>query len=407
MTFFADLHIHSAYSRATSKDMHIDTIARYAKLKGIKLIGTGDFTHPLWLDELKKELSPTNNNLFTLNDTYFLLTTEVSNVYPKNGKFKKIHNIIFAPSFTAVQKINSFLSKYGNLEEDGRPTLSLPPAVMTKNIIDLVPDALIVPAHMWTPWFSIFGSHSGFDSVEECFEDTTQNIFALETGLSSDPPMNCNLSALDRFALISNSDAHSPANIGRESNCFDCELSYSEIINVIKSKDKNKFKFTIEFFPEEGKYHWDGHRNCKIRMSPEEAIKNNNICPNCKRKITIGVLHRITALSDRVAPPTDNRIPCKHLIPLAEIIADVLGIGKNTKGVSSAYDKLVNHFETEYNCLLEVSESELVKVTTPQIAHSICNVRIGKVNILPGYDGEYGTIKVVSDLPNPTSPLLW
>lgn len=398
MEFFADFHIHSAYSRATSKEMHICSIAKYAQLKGIKLMGTGDFTHPEWLNELKKELTPVDNNLFTYKSIHFILTAEVSNVYEKNGKFRKIHNIIFAPSFEKVEEINSFLVKYGSLEADGRPTLSVPSDIMAKGIFNAVLDAVIVPAHIWTPWFSLFGSHGGFDKVEDCFGEATKNIFALETGLSSDPPMNRQWSALDRFALISNSDAHSPANIGREANCFDCELSYNEIINVIKSQDRNKFKFTIEFFPEEGKYHWDGHRNCGARISPEEAIANDNICPKCGKRITIGVLHRIKALSDRKEHKARQGIPCKHLIPLSEIIADAFGVGKDTEKVFSEYNKLVSHFGTEFNCLLEVPEVELNEITTPKIAQAISNVREGKVNILPGYDGEYGKINVVTDV---------
>lgn len=393
--------------------MRIKRIAEQAKIKGIKLMGTGDFTHPLWLNEIKKELTPVEHNLFKYagdkpfceakasrygeEDIYFILTAEVSNVYEKYGKIRKVHNIIFAPTLNSVEKINLFLSRYGALEADARPTLSLDCETMVKRILTLSPDIFIVPSHIWTPWFALFGANGGFDKIEECFGEQSKNIFALETGLSSDPPINWRWSALDRYAFISNSDAHSPENIGREANCFDCELDYFEIMNAIKSQDSEKFKFTIEFFPEEGKYHWDGHRKCETRIAPEEAIANNNICPKCGRKITIGVMHRIISLSDRKKPKSENRIPCKHLIPLAEIIADILGVGKDTTKVAGEYNKLISHYGTEFNCLLNVPLPDLKSATTPEIADAICRVREGKVNILPGYDGVYGKISVAME----------
>ncbi|MDI6839783.1 MAG: endonuclease Q family protein [bacterium] len=393
MKFFADFHIHSMYSRATSRDMRISSIAQTAKIKGLKLMGTGDFTHPSWIKELKDELNPEDGNLFKYGETYFILTTEVNNVYTKNGKLRKIHNIIFGPTFEAVNKINSFLSKHGNLEVDGRPIVSLDSEIMVKGLFEIVPDTFVVPSHVWTPWFSLFGANFGFDSIEECFGNQTSNIFALETGLSSDPPMNWRWSLLDRFALISNSDAHSLRNIGREANCFDCELNYYEIINAIKTQEPAKFKFTVEFFPEEGKYHWDGHRKCGTRISPEEAIANDNICPKCGRPVTVGVMHRVILLADR-KKPKDGKIPCKHLIPLHEIISDALGVGIETEKVINEYSKLIHHFGTEFGCLLEAPYEELKTVTIPKIARSICNVREGKVNILPGYDGVYGKVNV-------------
>ncbi len=396
MKFFADFHIHSKYSRATSPEMRIHLISQTAKLKGITLMGTGDFTHPEWLKELKEELTPVDNNLFKHEDTYFIFTAEVNNIYHRNGKLRKIHNVIFASSFEAVDKINSFLSKYGNLEADGRPTLSLDSEPMVHQIFNLVPDAFFVPAHIWTPWFALFGANFGFDSIEECFGEEVKNIGALETGLSSDPPMNWRWSALDRFALISNSDAHSPKNIGREANFFDCELSYSEITQAIKHQDSEKFKFTTEFFPQEGKYHWDGHRKCDTRISPEEAIANDNLCPKCGRKITIGVMHRVVSLSDR-KEPEPREIGCKHLIPLLEIIADTLDVGKDTETAFKEYNKLVYHFGSEFECLLEVPYEKLQSVVSPQIAQSICAVREEKVEILPGYDGVYGKISVKTE----------
>ena len=370
-----------------------------AKIKGIKLMGTGDFTHPLWLNEIKKELTPVRNNLFKHEeeDVYFILTVEVSSVYEKRGKIRKVHNIIFVPTINSAERLNLFLSKYGNLESDARPTLSLDCETMVKRILDMVPEALIVPSHIWTPWFALFGANGGFDSMEECFGKQSENIFALETGLSSDPPMNWRWSALDKCTFISNSDAHSPENIGREANCFDCELSYTEIVNILKRQDAKKFKFTIEFFPEEGKYHWDGHRKCETRISPEEAIANNNICPKCGRKITVGVMHRIISLADRKKPKSEKRIPCTHLIPLTEIIADVLKVGKDTTKVLTEYNKLISHCGTEFNCLLNTPLDELKSATTSEIAEAICGVREGKVTILPGYDGVYGKISVAVD----------
>lgn len=393
MRFFADFHIHSKYSRATSRSMTIEGIALAAKHKGIKLMGTGDFTHPEWLQQLKETLTPVGGNLFKYGDTYFMLTTEVSNIYTKNNKLRKIHNMIFAPTFEAVEKLNLFLAKYGKLAADGRPIIILDSEVMTKGILECAPQSFIVPAHIWTPWFSLFGANSGFDSIEECFGEQTSNILALETGLSSDPPMNWMWSALDKFALISNSDAHSPRNIGREVNCFECELDYFEILNAIKLQDSEKFKFTIEFFPQEGKYHWDGHRNCDARISPQEALAHNNLCPKCGKPITVGVMHRVVALADR-KEPQHRKISCKHLIPLLEIIGDALGMGVESQKVMHEYNNLLHHFGSEFECLLNVSYEELKQATSSKIAHGICNVREEKVNILPGYDGVYGKISV-------------
>jgi len=266
--FIADFHIHSKYSRATSKEMDIEHLVRWAKLKGIDLLGTGDWTHHLWLEELKNKLEPLNNGLFIYQGVRFILTTEVNNIYFKYGRNRRIHNLIFAPSFRVVDEVNSVLSSYGNLAADGRPTLGLGSAELARIVFDICPDCFLVPAHAWTPWFGLFGSQTGFDKIEECFDKETPNIYALETGLSSDPAMNWRWSELDRFALISNSDAHSPNRLGREANVFDCKMDYYEIIDALKKKDNRRFLSTIEFFPQEGKYHFDGHRNCNICFSP-------------------------------------------------------------------------------------------------------------------------------------------
>ncbi|MBU0476659.1 endonuclease Q family protein, partial [Patescibacteria group bacterium] len=327
MKFIADFHIHSKYSRATSPQMDLENLDKWAKIKGIKVLGTGDFTHPEWFKNLKKKLEPAESGLFKIknkeSETRFILTSEISCIYSKGGKVRKIHILVFAPSFEVVEKINKQLSRIGNLKADGRPILGLDAKELAKIVLNASEDCLVVPAHLWTPWFSIFGSKSGFDSIEECFEDYSKYIFAGETGLSSDPAMNWRLSILDKITLISNSDAHSPQKIGREANVFDIEVSYSAICEAIKSKDTQKFLYTIEFFPQEGKYHYDGHRNCNICLSPKESKKYNNLCPNCGRPLTIGVLNRVDILADREDDfKSEGAIPFKSLIPLTEIIAE-------------------------------------------------------------------------------------
>jgi len=399
MQFVADFHLHSKYSRATSQKMDLENLDRWAKIKGILVLGTGDFTHPLWFQELKEKLEIAEPGLFTLkkseNKTRFILTTEVSCVYFKKGKQRKIHLIIFSPSLEICEKINNYLKLYGNLAADGRPTLSLDAKELLKIILNISEDCLLVCAHAWTPWFGVFGSKSGFDSLEECFEDYTKYIYSIETGLSSDPPMNWRLSSLDRITLISCSDAHSPSKIGREANIFNCQLSYFEIIKAIKEKDKNKFLYTIEFFPEEGKYHYDGHRNCGISFSPKETKKYNGICPICGKPLTIGVLSRVEKLADRPEGfVPENAIPFKSLIPLEEIIADVLGKGAGTIEVEKEYEKLIEKFENEFNVLINVQISDLEVVTLPEISEGIMRVREGKVFIEPGYDGVYGKIRI-------------
>lgn len=398
MQFIADFHIHSKYSRATSKDMDVKNIAKWAKLKGIQLMGTGDFTHHLWLEELKSNLEPQNNGLFIYNGINFMLTSELSSIYSKKGKTYRVHIMIFAPSFKVVDKINQTLSAIGNLASDGRPILGLDVKELTRIVMDISDDCFIVPAHVWTPWFSVFGSASGFNKIEYCFEEQTKNIHCLETGLSSDPAMNWRWSALDKFSLISNSDSHSPSKIGREANVFDCKIDYYDIIDALTKKDKKRFLYTIEFFPEEGKYHFDGHRNCNIRLSPKESKQNNNICPKCKRPLTIGVMNRVEQLSDREEGfiPKDA-IPFKNLIPLDEIIADAKGVGKSSQAVEKEYHAILSRFGTEFNILLDVDDEQLKKSISPRIAEGIIRVRKGNVKIYPGYDGEYGKIQIFDE----------
>lgn len=401
MKFIADFHLHSKYSRATSPQMDLENLDRWAKIKGIKILGTGDFTHPEWLKNLKEKLEPAEPGLFKLkrsdSETRFLLTTEVSCVYSKKGRVRKIHIILFSPSFEICDKINVHLGWIGNLKADGRPILGLDAKELSKIVLNISQDCLIVPGHIWTPWFSLFGSRSGFNSIEECFEEYTKYIFAGETGLSSNPAMNWRLSALDKITLISNSDSHSPSRIGRESNVFDTEVSYSTIIEAIKSKNPLKFLYTVEFFPEEGKYHYDGHRICGISLSPQESKKYNNICPNCGRPLTIGVLNRVEELADRpVGFKPATFIPFKSLVPLVEIIADALGLLSGAKQVNEEYNRLIEKFGNEFKVLLEASRQDLEAATLPEIAEGIVRVREGRVDIEPGYDGVYGKIRIFS-----------
>lgn len=396
MKFVADFHIHSKYSRATSPQMNIKALSEFAKIKGISLLGTGDFTHHLWIEELKQNLKDSGNGLFEYNGVSFMLTGEISSIYTKNGRGRRIHNIIFAPSFTIADKINSTLSGYGNLASDGRPIMGLDAKDLAEILFGISKDIFLVPAHIWTPHFSLFGSKSGFDAIEECFEEYSKDIYALETGLSSDPGMNWQWSKLDRFNLISNSDSHSPQKIGREANVFDIEMSYKSIIDTLKKKDNKKFLYTVEFFPEEGKYHYDGHRLCKVNWSPDETKKNKNICNVCGKPVTVGVMNRVEELGDRengFVP--EGAVPYKRMIPLSEIIADVLDVSDSSKAVEAGYNSIIPKLGTEFEVLMEIKEDELLKKLPQKIAQAIIKVRNGKVNIIPGYDGEYGKIEVL------------
>jgi len=398
MAFIADFHIHSKYSRATSKDMDLVSLAKWAKIKGVSLLGTGDFTHPIWFSELKDNLKEAGKGLYSYEGLYFILTAEVSNIYFKAGRTRKVHNLIFAPGLGAVEEINRALSKYGILSSDGRPILSLECDKMVKMLSAIDPDIFFIPGHAWTPHFSIFGSNSGFDSPEECFEDQTPKIFSIETGLSSDPEMNWRWSKLDRFCLTSNSDSHSPQKIGREANVFKDKIDYVELIKILKTKDKTKFLYTIEFFPEEGKYHWDGHRACKARLSPEEAVRVNNICPVCGKRVTVGVMHRLESLADRKEGFVDESSPSfKSLVPLAEIIADAMRVGADSAKVEKEYFQLVKNFGTEFNILMDIPDEELMSNCPERIAKGIINVRHGNLDIVPGYDGEYGKVKIFKE----------
>jgi len=381
--------------------MNLENLDKWARIKGIKVLGTGDFTHPEWFKNLKEKLEPAETGLFKLKNsdspTRFILTAEISCIYTKGGRVRKIHIIVFAPSFEIVDKINAHLGWIGNLKADGRPILGLDAKELAKIVLNISENCLIVPAHLMTPWFSLFGSKSGFDSLQECFNEYSKYIFAGETGLSANPLMLWRMLDGRRITLISNSDSHSPAHLGREANVFDTEISYPAITNAIKLKDPQKFLYTIEFFPEEGKYHYDGHRVCGISLSPAESKRYNNICPNCGRSLTIGVLNRVEELADRPNgfKPAAS-IPFKSLIPLEEIIADAIGQGTGTIEVDKEYKNLIEKFSNEFSVLIDISRSELEAVTLSEIAEGIIRVREGKVNIEPGYDGVYGKIRIFS-----------
>ena len=404
MKYIGDFHIHSHYSRATSKDMNIEELDRWARIKGIHVLGTGDFTHPQWFRELQEKLEPAEEGLYKFKNgdspTRFILTVEVSSIYSYGGQVRRIHNIVFAPSFQAAAKLNRKLNKVGNLRADGRPILGLPAHELLKMTLDASEDCMLVPAHAWTPWFSVFGSKSGFDSIEECFGDLSKYIYAIETGLSSDPAMNWRLSALDNITLISNSDCHSARRIGREANVFEGEaLSYKNIIDAIKKKGSHmRLVETIEFFPEEGKYHYDGHRDCKISLSPKESHKIKEICPNCGRPLTVGVLSRVEELADRPEGyKPKNAVPFRSLVPLDEIIAESLGVvGSQTKGVLKNYNNLIEAFGSEFAILLEAPLKKVEEAALPEVAEALRRVRRGELHIEPGYDGEYGRVRIFS-----------
>jgi len=408
MRVIADFHIHGRYSRATSQNMCIKEIANFAKIKGLNLVGTGDFTHTKWLKELQEALIPdADSGLYRVASNpelpvYFIVTTEVSTIFTYENEIKKVHHVILTPSVETAAQINDRLAKYGSLNADGRPTLNLDAPHLVEEVMEVSNDNMVFPAHAWTPWFSIFGAFSGFNSVEECYQDMTKHIYALETGLSSDPPMNWRLSKLDKFALVSNSDSHSfwPWRIGREANVFELDKpSYYEILDAIRAKDTKRFKFTIETDPAYGKYHWTGHRNCNVSFSPQEAIKLGNICPVCRRKLTKGVEQRVEELADRPYGFRPNgAIGFMHLLPLSEIIATVLRVDSpSTQQVWSIYNRLVGKFGDEYSVLIDASREALSEVVDAKIAEAIVNVREGRVKVRPGYDGVYGQLIIFDE----------
>lgn len=409
MKQIADLHIHSRYSMATSKDGTPEMLDLWARKKGITLLGTGDMTHPLWRQELKDKLIPAEPGLFRLKDEFvlpeaahypgksprFVLSGEISSIYKKDGKTRKVHSLILLPGFLEADAFAARLEKIGNIHSDGRPILGLPCRDLLEIMLEISEKGMYIPAHIWTPHFSLFGAKSGFDTIEECFEELTPYIHALETGLSSDPVMNWQISALDRYQLVSHSDAHSPSKLGREADLLDIELSYQGLFNAVQKG--TGLEGTIEFFPEEGKYHYDGHRKCGVCLSPREAEKYNGICPVCGKKLTMGVDHRILQLSDRdegaAAMPESGR-PYESLVPLPEVISACVGFSTASKKVQGRYEMLLKKLGAEFSILREVPQEDIRTVGGEALAEGIRRLRAGEVVRKPGFDGEYGKIEL-------------
>ena len=455
MKFIADLHVHSYLSRATSKRSDLVNLHAWAQRKGISVVGTGDFTHPEWRRRLRDELVEAEPGLFRLSaekgaekriggnkagilvkgrsaersesaersgsversgsaersgshetrrrsrgayaykgPVRFMLQTEISSIYKWGDKVRKVHNLVYMPDIESAELFSRRLGELGNVESDGRPILGLDSRDLLEIVLESSGEAFLIPAHIWTPWFSVLGSKSGFDAIEECYRDLTEHVFALETGLSSDPAMNWRLSKLDRFTLVSNSDAHSPPRLGREANLFDCEFSYHGIMEAIRTR--RGFLGTIEFFPEEGKYHADGHRKCGLRMMPEETLKRDGLCPVCGRKVTMGVLHRVQALADRkegsVPPGGGGHFEC--LVGLDRIISEVRQRGRGTKGVLREYEALLESLGAELFILREADLEDITRKSDALLAEGVRRVREGLVCLQPGFDGQYGTIRI-------------
>jgi len=411
MEFYADLHVHSKFSRATSKKLDLENLCISAQLKGIQVVGTGDFTHPGWFSEIKEKLVPIGDGLFKLKadlfercekqvpracrgNVYFILSCEISNIYKKKGKTRKNHNLVCLPDIELVEKFNTKLNRIGNIKSDGRPILGLDARNLLEIVLDTSNDGYLIPAHIWTPWFSLLGSKSGFNSLDDCFEDLTSHIFAVETGLSSDPAMNWRVSGLDHLTLVSNSDAHSPDKLGREANLFNTDISYTAIRSALKEGDPKQFLGTIEFYPEEGKYHLDGHRKCQVRLWPKKTKMNNGICPVCGKKVTQGVLYRVEELADRpegIKP--ENSSPFYHVIPLKEILSAILEVGVGSKKVNRSYEKLIKKLGTEFDILQKLSIETIESAGIPLLGEAVQRMRKKEVTILPGYDGQFGKIK--------------
>ena len=410
MKMIADLHIHSRFSMATSKEGTPENLDFWARKKGISLIGTGDFTHPVWREELKERLVSEGNGLYRLRDEYvkeesrkfpgegtrFVVSGEISSIYKKNGKTRKVHNVILLPGLEAADAMAQRLEKIGNIHSDGRPILGLDSHDLLEMMLDVCPERILIPAHIWTPHFSVLGAKSGFDSVEECFEELAPYIHALETGLSSDPAMNWRISKLDRYQLVSNSDAHSPSKLGREANLLDIDCSYEGLYRAIQTGEG--LEGTVEFFPEEGKYHFDGHRKCGVSLSPVEAERLGGICPVCGKKLTMGVDHRVEQLADRAEGfvKKDGK-KYESLVPLPEVISTCMGYSAASKKVQGCFEQMIQTLGTEFDILRNVPSEDIKSCAGERIAEGIENVRTGNVKRIPGYDGEYGKIELFDE----------
>ena len=410
MKMIADLHIHSRFSMATSKEGTPENMDFWARKKGISLIGTGDFTHPVWREELKERLVSEGNGLYRLRDEYvkeesrkfpgegtrFVVSGEISSIYKKNGKTRKVHNVILLPGLEAADAMAQRLEKIGNIYSDGRPILGLDSHDLLEMMLDVCPEGILIPAHIWTPHFSVLGAKSGFDSAEECFEELTPYVHALETGLSSDPAMNWRISKLDRYQLVSNSDAHSPSKLGREANLLDIDCSYEGLYRAIQTGEG--LEGTVEFFPEEGKYHFDGHRKCGVSLSPVEAERLGGICPVCGKKLTMGVDHRVEQLADRAEGfvKKDGK-KYESLVPLPEVISTCMGYSAASKKVQGCFEQMIQTLGTEFDILRNVPSEDIKSCAGERIAEGIENVRTGNVKRIPGYDGEYGKIELFDE----------
>jgi DNA helicase-2/ATP-dependent DNA helicase PcrA len=412
MRFHADVQIHSKYSRATSRNADLEHLALWGRKKGITVVGTGDFTHPAWLAAIKEKLVPAEPGLFRLRPDLekaieaetpaactgpvrFMLEVEISTIYKKGGKVRKIHHLIFVPDLDAADRLVASLSRIGNLASDGRPILGLDSRDLLEITLATGPDSYLIPAHIWTPWFAALGSKSGFDSIDDCYGDLAQHIFAVETGLSSDPPMNWRISSLDRFRLVSNSDAHSPPKIGREATTYDTALDYFAMRRALETGEG--FAGTVEFFPEEGKYHMDGHRKCGVRLTPAETKAHDGLCPVCGKAVTVGVSHRIDALADRpadaVTPPA-TAADFRSLVPLTEILSEITGVGAGSKTVARRYEHLLARLGPELAILEAVPLEDIARADSLALAEAISRLRARRVIRDAGYDGEYGAIRL-------------
>ena len=414
MKFIADLHVHSKYSRATARNLDLENMYIAAQLKGITVVGTGDFTHPGWFSEIREKLIPAEEGLYKLRKEIagecdknvppscrgkvrFVLVSEISNIYKKNDKTRKNHNLVFVPNLNIAAKFNAKLDKIGNIRSDGRPILGLDAKNLFEILLETSDQAFLIPAHIWTPWFSVLGSKSGFDSIEECFEDLTPHIFAAETGLSSDPPMNWRVTSLDNLTLVSNSDAHSPQKLGREANIFDTALSYPAIRNALKTGDPKQFLGTFEFYPEEGKYHLDGHRKCNVCLWPEKTIKNKGICPVCGKPLTIGVLSRVEELADRPDKEKPEKThPYYSIVPLTDILSEILQVGPKSKKVQRNYNAALTKLGSEFAILYDLKPEVIETAGIPLLGEAIRRMRNKTIEISPGYDGEFGRVKIFS-----------
>ena len=412
MEFAADLHVHSHHSRATSPGCTLEGLQGWAQRKGVRVVGTGDFTHPQWIAELQQRLVPSAPGLLRLrpecsafahseippacrSDVEFLLTSEISSIYTRDGRTRKVHSLLLVPDLDSAAAINTRLAAIGNIASDGRPILGLDPRDLLEIVLEAHPGACLIPAHIWTPWFSMLGSKSGFDSAEECFGDLVGHIFAVETGLSSDPPMNWRVGSLDRFTLVSNSDLHSPKNLGRNATLFRCAVDYFAMLDALRTRSPDAFGGTIDLFPEQGKYHLDGHRKCGVCLEPEESLAKDNICPACGKPLVLGVLHRVTALADRPSGGQPGNPPHhEYIIPLPDLLSEITGVGPNSKRVQRLYHQLLATHGPELAILRQLSPEQLAEAESGKLTEAIRRLRAGEVHRSPGYDGQFGTIRV-------------